>query len=440
QEIPFETQHQWFGAPGIPITPWDDAGHVNTYPMVEVTAFDRTSGLPLNSTDAVLPVSGETDCSQCHGGGGPIFEPAPRQAVAAAGNGSLKAHRVTAYPDTNTRILRLHDRLEGTALEQNQPVLCAQCHYSTALDLAGAGPTGPQVGNPTMSATMHQHHGNLVNSMGEPVFPLSGDIDATCYKCHPGKTTQCLRGPMAGAGITCFDCHGNMLAVGGEYALQPGGSIDGTNDGNPRRPWIDLPRCQSCHTGDEMNHLSGPQYKMAPDQVRLAQTYRNGDPSASPILASNKRFAENDNKLYRFSKGHGGLMCEACHGSTHAEWPNPKVDANDNLTAMQLQGHTGTIIECGTCHADNTLPLTVNGPHGMHNVNDPRWYDHKHNDYFENNENACKACHGADLLGSPLGRAAADRTFIVETDGGKQTIFIQKGEEIRCNRCHHLPD
>jgi hypothetical protein len=69
------------------------------------------------------------------------------------------------------------------------------------------------------------------------------------------------------------------------------------------------------------------------------------------------RFAEEDGKLYRDSVGHGGMACEACHGSTHAEWPVANGKANDNVAAKQLQGHAGPIIECNTCHADG-LALT----------------------------------------------------------------------------------
>jgi hypothetical protein len=165
-----------------------------------------------------------------------------------------------------------------------------------------------------------------------------------------------------------------------------------------------------------------------------------GDASASPILASNKRFAENPGTLYRFSKGHGGMMCEACHGPTHAEWANPKLRSNDNITAWELQGHVGTIIECATCHHEGTLPLTMNGPHGMHNVVDMQWVDHKHNDFYEDHESECRACHGTDLLGSPLGRAAAKRVFVIDMDKGPQTITIAKGDEIRCDLCHKMPE
>ena len=32
-------------------------------------------------------------------------------------------------------------------------------------------------------------------------------LEATCYQCHPGKRTQCLRGVMfSKAGAVCQDC------------------------------------------------------------------------------------------------------------------------------------------------------------------------------------------------------------------------------------------
>jgi len=61
--------------------------------------------------------------------------------------------------------------------------------------------------------------------------------------------------------------------------------------------------------------------------------------------------------LYRFSRGHGGLYCSACHGSTHAEYP--AGHANDNITSIQNQGHVGMMVECNTCHGSQ--PNTVNG-------------------------------------------------------------------------------
>ena len=48
--------------------------------------------------------------------------------------------------------------------------------------------------------------------------------------------------------------------------------------------------------------------------------------------------------LYRFSTGHGGLECEACHGSTHAEFPSSH--RNDNIQSVEHQGHVGMLVEC----------------------------------------------------------------------------------------------
>jgi hypothetical protein len=235
--------------------------------------------------------------------------------------------------------------------------------------------------------------------------------------------------------MDCIDCHGGMLAVGGAFDLQAGGSIDGTNDGNPRRPWKDLPRCQSCHTGDAVSHLSGVDLVPDGSGLRLTQSYRTGDNSASPLLATNKRFAEQTDTLYRFSRGHGGVRCEHCHGSTHSEWPNADDAANDNVAAKALQGYSGRIIECTVCHAPGSLQLTTDGPHGLHNVNDSGWVDENHGEFYARSKSGCKACHGLELLGTPLARMPTARSFRVEGN----TVAFAKGDLVRCNRCHSRP-
>ena len=102
------------------------------------------------------------------------------------------------------------------------------------------------------------------------------------------------------------------------------------------------------------------------DGRRAMQAYRTGNASASPLLATNKRFAEETNKLNRQSTGHGGIMCEGCHGCIHAVWPNANDAANDNVAAVTLQGYSGKVSECTVCHVQGSLPLITNGPHGLH--------------------------------------------------------------------------
>ena len=61
----FDATLGWFHADGIPITPYDDAGLKNPYPMLRLTARD-TAGNALASTDIVAPVSDEMTCRSCH--------------------------------------------------------------------------------------------------------------------------------------------------------------------------------------------------------------------------------------------------------------------------------------------------------------------------------------------------------------------------------------
>jgi hypothetical protein len=420
-----------YKAEGIPIYPVDDAGHANRYPLMRLTATDGSSGQSLATVDVVLPVSEETTCSDCHATG----------AIAA------RSASITWSPASNLEIqsrenvLLLHDSRMGTSLMASKPVLCAGCHYSAALDLAGTGPAGPQVGRPTMSAAMHAYHADkMLTAAGTPLddrWVAQGGTPPTpeaqaCYSCHPGRSTQCLRGAMTDA-VTCQNCHGDMRAVGGTTALRSGGSIDGQNDGRPRRPWADLPRCQSCHTGDANNHLTlADESLMATDGIRTLLAFDPADAAASPRKASNSRFAENTNTLYRFSKGHGGIACEGCHNSTHAIWPNPDDLHNDNVASRQVQGHTGTLVECSACHGAGTVALGLNGPHGMHVVNDSRWARDGHGDVAERNRSACAACHGTNYRGTVLSRTAATRSWSSRT--------VPKGTPVGCYDCHNGPN
>jgi nitrate/TMAO reductase-like tetraheme cytochrome c subunit len=161
----------------------------------------------------------------------------------------------------------------------------------------------------------------------------------------------------------------------------------------------------------------------------LRRAYVASDPAATPRNAVNQRFAEENNTLYRFSLGHNGVACQSCHGSPHAEWPT-RAGTNDNIAARQIQGHNGPIIECASCHGTN-LPRTINGPHGLHNINDPNWYDGGHASFAENNRDNCRACHGLNGEGTSLSKVAAARVFQA---GG--THSLAKGTPVTCNLCH----
>ena len=482
-----QTGVNWFSAEGIPATPFDDSGRLNAYPLMRVQAR-AAAGNTLNlaaetvmaSLDVVTPVSGEVDCRNCHA------------AVSDGGNGSaIRGIRVATRVDDpqygkvptavsveyafDLNILRLHDLKHRTNLQAATPVSCQRCHYTPALDLAHVGPKGPgaeangreQTLHQSFSRVMHGFHSRLgifpqmPGPKGRSLATRDSILASTCYQCHPGKVTQCFRGEMFNAGQACQDCHGNLTQVANDFSQNvspqnPGKFILAgdyyTNPKTPRVPWANEPMCQSCHTGDANSNLTTLSGAVkSSDGLRLAQVYRTGDANAKPIVAVNRRFSENQSgntqMLYRLSHGHGGVFCEGCHGATHAEWPNATAAANDNVAANQLQGHTGKIVECQTCHGASTLTIAdfrgnfdangwMKGPHGMHPV-DRDWVEHHHDVYDDDRTPAgtCQACHGRNLQGSVLARTAAARTFRVEDTN----VTIPKGTLVSCSLCHENP-
>jgi len=386
----YDSGKREFVAKGIPITGVDDRGRSNPYPLMNVQAFTRTGTTPLASLPVVVPASDEMACGDCHLSG--------KQAA----NDPAIAWSADANPELQYRknILLLHDARIGTALYKSQPVLCAACHYSPALDLAGTGPTTTQQGKPLLSRAVHGFHAAVMAPAASPT--------ETCFSCHPGQKTQCLRGAMSAVGIGCTDCHGTMTAVASDN----------------RSPWADEPQCQSCHTGDALDNIGG--------EIARFSAYMDSPDVATPIVATNTRFAEQPDKLFRNSTGHGGVACEGCHGSTHAIWPSR--EPNDNRAAIAIQNHDGVIIECGSCHGTAELKLSLAGPHGLHNVNDPKWID-GHHDFYERNPASCQTCHGVNGEGTIISRVKAARAFSVEG----RTVRLAKGIAVGCGTCHDNP-
>ena len=440
----YNADQSWFTIFGLPITSMDDQGRMNSYPLMRVQAVDLLSDNVIATTDAVVPVSTEVDCRDCHA----LDEIAADTSVWPDLDfiPSATNDRDDVEAAAKHNILVLHDEKHGTTfIADLNPVLCATCHKSNALAEVG-GPQGG-IANSSMSGAMHGFHGRLqVDDIGNLLRLTGGapdlidpatmtgaelqlipsgegiSMEQNCFSCHPGKITQCFRGAMFTAGQKCDDCHGGMLAVGGEFDLQ--------TTGEAREPWADEPKCSSCHTG----HGNDPVRTLA---------YDPSDPAATPIEFPDSRFAENPDTLYRNSlDNHAGVACEGCHGSPHAIWPNRDPNANDNVPALQLQGHAGTISECTVCHEPNSFPDgTLGGPHGMHPVNDPNWIksrgDFYHEDFVWNNgEDQCATCHGEDHRGTRLSRVPVDR--VLRDAEGKVRATLNKGDIVSCDLCHDL--
>jgi hypothetical protein len=417
EPMTFNTQHQWFEAEGIPITPVDDDGNTNHYPMARVVARNL-SGEQLASARVVLPVSDEMSCISCH---------ASTNSLLAIDNAAQPDAGWAQDPDPELdwkkNILLLHDETQAgltlyldalaangydeagllATVDNGTPVLCAACHGSNALPGTGYDPVPP------LTQAMHASHASVLDPATG--VQLNDDENRTaCYLCHPGSRTQCLRGAMGNAKddkgdatMSCQSCHGNMAQVGDAG----------------RVGWLDQPNCQACHH-DGQRELVGVDV--------------NGIPLdwGDPRWATNPDTPEPGFSLFRFSTGHGELQCESCHGSTHAIFPS--ANDNDNVLSEELQGHKGTVAECDVCHT--SVPRTADGgPHGMHAVS--QWWVDEHGDHVESTgKQQCTACHGADYRGSPISKVTEPRIFDIESG----QISYAAGQEADCYDCHDGPD
>ena len=298
--------------------------------------------------------------------------------------------------------------LYETVTVDNNSILCARCHASNALPGTGVA------GVPPLTQAIHGLHAFVTDETG---MSLDTTLNRnSCYTCHPGSATQCLRGAMGKAvspdgqlAMQCQDCHGNMSDVG-----------------DPARVgWLEQPSCQECHTGTATNNSGAIRFTSVFDAA--------GNPhvAADPIFATNADTPAPGFDLYRFSEGHGGLQCSACHGSPHAIYP--ALYDGDNVQNIQIQWHEGTLIECASCHVQ--MPETEDrGPHGMHTIGQ-EWVG-RHEDAAEHGGlGNCRSCHGADLRGTVLSYSQADRTL--NTNFGQKQFW--RGFQIGCYACHNGP-
>lgn len=417
----FDAAANWFTAVGIPLTPYDDTGAKNTYPMMRLVAWDA-AGNVLATTSIVLPVSDEMDCRACHSSGS-----SPAAQPAAGWTNATDPIR-----DYRLNILRVHDDLEGstatfqgalaqagynsaglyvTATADQKPVLCAACHASNALAGTGIGGIFP------LTQAIHGMHARVLDPATGQKLDDATNRDA-CYRCHPGSTTQCLRGAMGTAVapdgsmlMQCQSCHGSMSAVGAAT----------------RQGWFQEPACQNCHTGTATDNAG---------QIRYTSVF---DASGAPRQTPDPTFATNADtpaaglSLYRFSQGHGGLQCEACHGATHAEYPSSHP--NDNLQSIAVQGHSGVLAECSACHGASVPSTTNGGPHGLHPIGQS-WVS-AHQRAARGSRAQCQTCHGLDYRGTVLSAVKEDRTLNASERGMKT---FTRGVQIGCYSCHNGPN
>jgi hypothetical protein len=321
----FDSERNGFIADKIPAVPYNDNGSYNPYPLFKIEAMDKTTGKVLASTKAVAPVSTETGCKNCHGGGWRVDD------VAGIAD------------ETAINILKAHDRLNGTDLYgsslRGRPMLCQSCHADPILGAAGK----PGINN--LSASMHGWHANYMYLEG-------GKACAICHPASADGSTRCFRGVHSMLEIDCTDCHGalsdhaasllknqmqNKSTVRMLSKLKTV-SVASVSDAAQRTPWVQEPDCKSCHVDFE-------------------------EPSTE---ASYNKWNEKFSQLYRIRTDVIGMRCIACHNSTHSEYPAANVyeKNRDNIQPLQYSRKPlpmGSESSCEVCHKQ-PMPASVHHP------------------------------------------------------------------------------
>ncbi len=467
------TNFQRYTAEGIPMSPIDDAGNANPYPLMRVEARDSANKV-LASVDTVLPVASEADCATCH----------TTQAVCDIDttntlvcddiantnypNANYPAVRTVNFIETAVQaqavvgdtpeqkvinsakinIVRLHDYKHGTSLAGSQPdgtngatspnVVCASCHYSPALDLAHLGPNDDngkqQTRHISMSRAMHGVHGSLSSKDPLyadlfPIMPPPGPgrsqataqriLQNTCYNCHPGKKAKCLRGAMGGSGTVCQDCHGQLTQVGDDFSQGfPQSGFPAGADLTKRVPWASEPACDSCHVGDVLQAAQLKQSGKLLDTVINTVDSHNNPDNLRLLMA----YRLSDHKM---NGGPDKLKL--------LKFPNSRFATTQALYRLsgsgngKNQGHQG--LSCEGCHGST---------HAIWPNKNPNANDNKAAKDIQGHAGPiieCSSCHQGDLgitLDGPHGMHPVGNTRFA--NGGHEHLAENNGDA--CRACH----
>jgi len=304
-----------YSAADIPVVPYRKDGSYIPFPVIYIEAKDAQTGQILCSTGISVPASTEIGCRNCHGG-----------------NWAKKG--VTGLSDeTALDIIRAHDRSNRTNLEElakkGNPQMCSKCHSENQ-----AG-TDIKTKHLNLSASIHGFHANYISK---------NDPDP-CSNCHPSSGfSKSYRGIHRNIGIECSNCHGKMedhalsLLV---YEKNEGKKsaeklmkhlyprlADSVTQIEPRKPWANQPDCLNCHTG-----FNPPDKDQSPQNM----------------------WTKDAKSLYKMRSDEVGIMCPACHGITHAEYPATNIfgDERDNFQPLMYQKNRypiGANKNCSLCH------------------------------------------------------------------------------------------
>jgi hypothetical protein len=311
-----------FVASWIPVVPYGNGRPYNPYPLFTIEARDKGTGRLIAKTSCVTPVSTELGCRTCHGG-------------------TWRVKGAGLSDETAMDILSVHDRMSKTDLlrsaEKGRPVRCQNCHGDPAVGAEGK----PELLN--LSAAIHGLHANYLTGRGV-------ETCNTCHPSHPKGNTKCYRGIHARLGLTCISCHGTLedhalsLLLNEKKNGKPAASrlmrhlrprqVEKAEQIHPRTPWVNEPDCLNCHVD-----------------------FTEPEKTASGF----NKWTNSLEDLFRMRTDEAGILCQACHGNTHALYPaiNPYGKDRDNIQPLQYQKNSYPIGANKNCRVCHTIDMEV---------------------------------------------------------------------------------
>ncbi len=207
--------------------------------------------------------------------------------------------------------------------------------------------------------------------------------------------------------MQCQSCHGDM------------------SDGRRRRPHRLARASRPARTATPAPRSATAARSATPRRSTTAERARQ---PADDTFATNPDTPAAGFSLYRFSIGHGGLQCEACHGSTHAEFPvvarqrqRPERSTSRGTPGCSPSAPPATARRRARPAAARTA-CTRSARAGSTTTKTAA----------KVTQESCRACHGTDYRGTVLSRSQGDRTLT--TDVRHQALLARLPD-----RLLHLP-
>ena len=282
-----------------------------------------------------------------------------------------------------------------------------------------------------MSAVMHAFHAGKMAGLTDAPVPPGGAVPSAamqaCYQCHPGATTQCLRGAMT-TRVDCQNCHGDMAAVGrGGTRCSPAGASTAPTTASRAAPGSTCPAARAATPATRWRRRPWPARRRSPpDGIRFLNAFRE-----------RRRLGLSHPGRERAASPRSPASCTARARDTAASparpataRPTPSGPRTPTTTwpPTQLQGHAGVDRRV------QRLPPGAAGQRAGRAARDApggRGLGEAHQDQAEGNLSACQPCHGTDFRGTVLSRMFATRTLAGRT--------LTAGTVVGCYTCHNGP-